>query len=160
VAKVYISLGTNLGDKEHNLQTAILEVQELCGILEQTSSIYSSAPWGFKSFNNFLNQVISIKCELSPKALMQELLIIENKLGRNRNSKNYQDRTIDLDILFYDDLILHTKELQIPHPMLHKRNFILQPLFEIDPGFVHPLLQKNIEQLLRMSSDHIKAFKK
>jgi len=161
VAKVYISLGTNLGDKEQNLRTAIVQIEAMCGKVEQTSSIYSSAPWGFESFNNFLNQVVLIETLLSPKELMHSLLTIEKQLGRNRTSKTgYQDRIIDLDILFYDNLLINEEGLIIPHPKLHERNFVLQPLLEIDPNFIHPLLNKSIFEIVNSSKDSTKAFKK
>ncbi len=160
MAKVYISLGTNLGDKEQNLHSALNLIKAHCGSIEQKSSIYSSAPWGFVSFNNFLNQVVLIESALKPESLIKKLVEIENELGRKRTSTTYQDRIIDIDILFYNKEIICIKHLQIPHPRLHERNFILQPLLEIDGNFIHPVLNKSILELANSAKDPIKAFKK
>jgi len=159
LAKVYISLGTNLGNKVQNLKNANVEIELNCGIVKQKSSIYSSAPWGFESFNNFLNQVILVETNLSPQELIHELLKIETSFGRNRAASDYQDRIIDLDILFYDDLVLSNSDLIIPHPKLHERNFILEPMRELSPRFKHPVLGKSIENLAFASGDKIKALK-
>lgn len=159
MAKVYISLGTNLGNKEQNLRNAIGEITQTCGKVEQTSPIYSSAPWGFESFNNFLNQVVLIETKFSPQQLIKCLLEIEKSMGRNRSTVDYQDRIIDLDILFYDDLIIEEDSLIIPHPSLHNRNFIMQPFLEMCPSFVHPKLKKTISEILNSSTDTIKAYK-
>ena len=161
MAKVYISLGTNLGDKEQNLRAAIMQIEALCGKVEQTSSIYGSAPWGFESFNNFLNQVVLIETLLSPKELMHTLLEIEKELGRNRNHlSGYQDRIIDLDILFYGNQIINEEWLVIPHPKLQERNFVLKPLLEINPNFIHPSINKSIFEIADSSKDSTKAYKK
>lgn len=159
MAKVYISLGTNLGNKVINLNNASVEIELNCGNVKQKSSIYSSAPWGFESFNNFLNQVILVESDLSPQRLIEELLKIELRLGRNRKSSQYQDRIIDLDILFYDDIVLSNADLIIPHPKLHERNFILEPMRELSPQLNHPVLGKSIEKLALASGDKIKALK-
>ena len=148
MAKVLISLGTNLGDKSLNLNNAIAHINNSIGLVAQKSSIYETKPWGFESFNNFLNQVIVIQTSLAPIELMKELLQLERAMGRIRDKAGYQDRLIDIDILFYDDLVINANDVTIPHPKLHLRKFILEPLAEIEPELRHPVLNKTIKQLL------------
>ncbi len=145
---VYISLGSNLGNREANLKKAISYITQRIGILQQKSSIYETKPWGFNSFNNFLNLVIEIRTDLKPEKVLDELLEIEEEMGRKRNNNGYQDRTIDLDILLYDEIILKNKDLEVPHPRLHQRLFTLEPLAEIAPNLVHPTLNEPINSLL------------
>jgi len=148
VANVYISLGSNLGDKLNNLKKAVDYLQKLAGVVEQKSTIYESAPWGYASFNNFLNQVVRISTNQSPTNVLHVLLNIEKTMGRTRGTAGYQDRLIDLDILFYNDDIVVSEELEIPHPRFHERLFMLEPMAEIAPNFVHPLLNKTTTTLL------------
>ncbi len=145
---VYISLGSNLGNREANLKKAISYITQRIGILQQKSSIYETKPWGFNSFNNFLNLVIEIRTDLKPEKVLDELLEIEEEMGIKRNNNGYQDRTIDLDILLYDEIILKNKDLEVPHPRLHQRLFTLEPLVEIAPNLVHPTLKEPINSLL------------
>jgi 2-amino-4-hydroxy-6-hydroxymethyldihydropteridine diphosphokinase len=148
VANVYISLGSNLGNKQNNLKLAVAYLQQFAGVVEQKSTIYESAPWGYASFNNFLNQVVHITTPLQPNQLLEVLLNIEQSLGRTRNSEGYQDRVIDLDILFYNDAVIHSETLEIPHPRFAERLFMLEPMVEIAPNFKHPLLNKTTYALL------------
>jgi 2-amino-4-hydroxy-6-hydroxymethyldihydropteridine diphosphokinase len=148
VANVYISLGSNLGNKQNNLKLAVEYLQQFAGVVEQKSTIYESAPWGYASFNNFLNQVVHITTPLQPNQLLEVLLNIEQSLGRTRNSEGYQDRVIDLDILFYNDAVIHSETLEIPHPRFAERLFVLEPMVEIAPNFKHPLLNKTTYALL------------
>jgi 2-amino-4-hydroxy-6-hydroxymethyldihydropteridine diphosphokinase len=153
LSKVYISLGTNLGNKTQNLKTACDLISKNIGIIEQKSSIYETEPWGYDSFNNFLNQVIEVETELTPKILLQRLLLIEEKMGRKRlDVNNYQDRIIDLDILLYANLVINDAEIKIPHPKMHERKFMLEPLLEISKGLIHPILNKNVAELLNQLS--------
>jgi len=114
----YILLGSNIGDKATFLKQAIHEIENSCGEITKKSSIYETEPWGFKSQNSFYNQVISINTNLQPEALLEVLLSIEIDLGRIRSGKGYSSRTIDLDILFYDNLIIKNNRLIIPHPKI------------------------------------------
>ena len=129
----YLSLGTNLGDKEHNLLSAISEIERRIGPVKAQSAFLAPEPWGFESQNTFLNAAIRIKTELSPLELLDETQQIERDLGRRQKSVNgqYHDRIIDIDILLYDDLHISTPRLTIPHPHMHERDFVLIPLKEI-----------------------------
>ena len=139
VHTVYLSLGTNLGDKEQNLLTAIAEIGRRIGPIMAQSAFLATEPWGFESENTFLNAAIRIETELSPIALLDESQQIERDMGRTQKSSancqlstvNYQDRIIDIDILLYDDLHIDTPRLTIPHPLMQQRDFVLIPLKEI-----------------------------
>lgn len=149
MSKVFISLGTNLGEKKRNLNQALAFIQSEIGNIEQKSSIYETEPWGYDSFNNFLNQVIGVRTALTAREVMDLLLEIEHRMGRRRyKSKSYTDRLIDLDILFYNDEIIDKNDLHIPHPKLHTREFVLQPLVEVSDQIIHPSFNKTVLQLL------------
>lgn len=151
MALVYLGLGTNLGNKPMNLNFAEQSIQLEIGSILEVSSFYASKPWGFESVNDFLNEVMLIETDLSPLELLNKIKLIEKKMGRAINlDGKYHDRIIDIDILFYDNQIVRLPNLIIPHPMLEKRDFVLIPLSEIAPDFVHPLLQKTI---LSMKND-------
>lgn len=122
------------------------------------SSVYQTAAWGNTQQADFLNQVIGIETQNSPDVLLQGLLKIEQDMGRNRNEK-WEPRIIDLDILFFDSLILDIPELKIPHPYLHVRRFTLVPLHEIVPFLIHPVFNKSVSELLEACSDHSKVIK-
>ncbi len=136
---VYLSLGTNLGDKEHNLVSAITEIEKRIGPIRAQSAFLATEPWGFESPNTFLNAAIKVETELSPHALLKVTQQIERGMGRTQKSTLnsqlstviYHDRIIDIDILLYDDLHIHTKKLIIPHPHMYERDFVLIPLKEI-----------------------------
>lgn len=129
----YLSLGTNLGDKEYNLLSAISEIERRIGPVRAQSAFLATEPWGFDSQNTFLNAAIRIETMFSPLELLDETQKIERDLGRNHKSVNgqYKDRIIDIDILLYDDLHISTPRLTIPHPHMHERDFVLIPLKEI-----------------------------
>ena len=138
---VYLSLGTNLGDKEQNLVSAITEIGRRIGSVRAQSAFLSTEPWGFESENTFLNAAVCVETELAPLALLDETQQIERDMGRTQktivNSQlspvTYHDRIIDIDILLYDDLHISTPRLTIPHPLMYKRDFVLIPLREILP---------------------------
>ena len=142
-----ISLGSNLGNRVLNLNLAIDNIQEL-GVVKSVSAIYESAPWGFDAKKSFLNQVIAIETKLDPFQLLQALLKMEKELGRKRSVSGYESRTMDLDILFYEDEIINSKELILPHPRIQDRMFVLLPLNEILAQYRHPQLKKTMQQLL------------
>ena len=146
---VYLSLGTNLGNKEENLRTAMTLIEEQVGTITSQSALYASAPWGFDSENTFLNNAISVETSLTPEELLSTTQRIEHTLGRTHKSVDgqYNDRLIDIDILLYDDVVMHTPSLTLPHPLMHRRLFVLEPLSEIAPTMIHPLLQKEIATL-------------
>ena len=146
---VYLSLGTNLGNKEENLRTAMTLIEEQVGTITSQSALYASAPWGFDSENTFLNNAIAVETSLTPEELLSTTQRIEHTLGRTHKSVDgqYSDRLIDIDILLYDDVVMHTPSLTLPHPLMHRRLFVLEPLSEIAPTMIHPLLQKEITTL-------------
>ena len=130
---VFLSLGTNLGDKEHNLHQAISEIQMRIGAIKAQSAFLQTAPWGFESKNSFLNAAVRVETDLSPFAVLRITQDIERHMGRTHKSAGgiYHDRIIDIDILLYDDLHLSTPELTIPHPHINERDFVLIPLSQI-----------------------------
>ena len=158
MAQVFLLLGSNLGDRYKILSNAKNSISARIGIIKVESSIYESDPWGFEHENAFLNQVIIVKTELSPELVLKLSLGIESELGRVRcNDDEYRGRLIDIDILFYDDRIVYDEHLKIPHPLLHERRFTLQPLVEIAPDVIHPVLQKTMKQLLDDCPDDLEA---
>jgi len=149
MAKVYLGLGTNLGDKENNLRNALTEIERRVGNVVSLSAFYETTPWGFVSDNSFLNAVACIETPLCPQKVLQETKIIEKELGRTEKTvEEYTDRLIDIDILLYDDLILCEEGLVIPHPLMTSRAFVMEPLSEIAPELIHPLLLKKIKELV------------
>lgn len=149
MAIVYLSLGSNLGDRVGYLQqaTSLLNASEKINVVA-TSSFYESEPWQMNSENWFVNAVIQIATTLTPEELLNACQRIEKQLGRKRlSSEVYADRTIDIDILFYDDLIIKTDRLVIPHRNFSKRAFVLVPMLEIAQDFVHPLYKKTVMEL-------------
>lgn len=154
----YLLIGGNLGDRQLNLQQAAQLVEESCGDIISISSIYETAAWGFTDQPSFLNQVLVLNTELQPEELMHQLLAVEKELGRVREQK-MGPRTIDIDILLIDDLILQTDHLTVPHPSLHQRRFALTPLAEVAAGKKHPILNKSIAELLTDCSDTLAVTK-
>ncbi len=150
----FLSLGSSQGDKLLFLQQALVLIRGLCGKTERISPVYETEPWGFETKETFLNIAVELKTGLSPKDLIKTILQIEKQMGRIRKkSKGYSGRTIDIDILFYDDIELSVPGLTLPHPHAHERRFVLQPMCDIAPEFVHPVLRTGISQLLQECSD-------
>ena len=151
--KVYISLGSNKGDKFKNLQEAINAIYQKIGNVKIISKVYKSVSFGFEG-DDFLNVCTIIETSLSPKNVLNELLKIERSLGRTRTEKEgYENRTIDLDIIFFEDEVINTKTLKVPHPEMQNRNFVLKPLNDIASSFVHPKLKKDIFTILQECPD-------
>jgi 2-amino-4-hydroxy-6-hydroxymethyldihydropteridine diphosphokinase len=157
--KVYLGLGTNLGDRKRNLREAIEKIEEQIGKVLNSSSVYETVPWGFEAESDFLNMVVEVETGLSPSELLKKIFEIESKLGRERTQDRYSSRVIDIDILLYDDLVVEEKGLKIPHRLMHERRFVLAPLCEIAPGLVHPMLKKSISALLDECRDRTKILK-
>ena len=150
----YLLLGSNMGKPAETLREALLLIEKECGRVTQMSSIYKTAPWGFEAPEPFLNQVICVETELEADALLGSLLQIEKMLGRVRKEGlGYASRPIDIDILFYHNLIIDTENLILPHPRLQLRRFTLEPLHEIAPDLKHPALGKTIRELLSDCTD-------
>ena len=150
MAIAFIGLGSNLGNKKENLNQALIYIQERIGNIISSSSVYETTPCGFSSENQFLNMVIKVSTSLSPDELLPVSKTIERLMGRSCKSSDnsfYEDRIIDLDILFYDNIELSTPELTIPHPLLHTRLFVLEPMSEIAPEWEHPVLHKTISTI-------------
>ena len=158
--KVYLLLGSNLGDKLLYLSKAVVEIDKRIGQINAHSSLYETEPWGFSDKNTFINMVVEVQSPLSPNKILERINAIETNLGRKRTaSEEYQSRNIDIDILFYGDEIIDKPDLQIPHPRLHERRFTLEPLNELIPDRIHPGLQKNIRQLLKECDDKLEVKK-
>ena len=155
----YLLMGGNLGDREAYLQKAALLLQKYCGNIILSSSIYETAAWGFTDQPSFFNQAIALETALDPETLMQQLLQIEDLMGRQRLIR-MGPRTIDLDILLIDNYVVSSDLLTLPHPFLAQRRFALQPLCEIAPALVHPVLHQTIEQLLVDCADSSNVQKK
>lgn len=144
--KVFIGLGSNLGDKRRNINTALEKLREKGISILKISSIIETEPYGYKEQDKFLNAVCLVETDFSPHQLLKVLLDIEREMGRVRTIK-WGPRNIDLDIIFYDDLIIQEENLVIPHPDAHNRIFVMGPLLEIAPDFVHPVLKKTIKEI-------------
>lgn len=158
MSQVYLLLGANLGRRFEQMKAAFQEIVEQIGAVVQCSSLYETAAWGMKDDPSYLNQVVIVETSLEPLAVLKSINKIEEKLGRIRNLK-WESRLIDIDILFYDDRIISTPELAVPHPYLHLRRFTLIPLHELVPDLIHPVLKKNIKDLLMELKDELEVRK-
>jgi len=150
---VFLLLGSNLLDRMLMLNQAQEQIQMFIGEIKIKSSIYESAPWGFEAQSSFLNQILIVETDLKPMGILERIKSIEKEMGRVKTSESYESRTIDIDILFYNEEIIAFPELIIPHPQIHKRRFTLVPLAEIAPEFIHPVFNKSINDLLINCSD-------
>jgi 2-amino-4-hydroxy-6-hydroxymethyldihydropteridine diphosphokinase len=156
---IYLGLGSNIGDKLNYIKSAGKEIAKLKDTkVLRSSSIYKTEPWGIKTQDEYLNSVLEIESALIPLELLKELKKIENVLGR-KNREKWHEREIDIDILFYDDLILKNESVEIPHPEIQNRKFVLAPLCELNPGLVHPVLKSTVESLLNNTNDHSEVIK-
>lgn len=151
--KIFLGIGSNLGNREANLKEAVAMITKYIGLVSASSSVYETEPWGFRSENQFLNMVAEAGTELSPIDLMEAILLIEAKIGRTRSEKQYSSRIIDIDIILYNDLILDVDDLRIPHPKMYLRRFVLVPLCELAPELVHPVLKKTMTSLLKICNN-------
>jgi len=146
---IFLGLGSNLGDRRRNIESALALIAEKVGTIRALSGCHETQPWGYDSKEYFLNMAIEVETELNPEELLTVTQAIERELGRYQKTVNgkYRDREIDIDILLYDDLILQSPALTIPHPLMHQRPFVLQPLAEIAPHLIHPVFKRTISDL-------------
>ncbi|MBI5217948.1 MAG: 2-amino-4-hydroxy-6-hydroxymethyldihydropteridine diphosphokinase [Bacteroidia bacterium] len=157
--KIYLLLGGNTRNRFYYLKKTEALIEYHVGKIIQRSSVYETQPWGFESDNYFLNQAVLIETSLSPLQLLQNIHEIELLLGRRREHLPFEDRTIDIDILFYGDMIIHSPGLTIPHKQLHNRRFAITPLAEIDENLIHPVFNKTIGRLLEECDDPFEIIK-
>lgn len=151
--RVTLLIGGNQGDRVGLLKQACDMIGQQVGDIVQLSSIYESEAWGFEAEQSFLNQAVVVETRLEPHEVLGKALFIETQLGRVRSGNGYSSRTMDIDILFVDNKCIDTPDLIVPHPRIHQRNFVLVPLCEIMPDYVHPILQKTMSNLLKTSLD-------
>lgn len=148
MAEIYLGLGSNLGNKKENMIAAVGLLAERVGSISALSSMYETEPWGFDSENTFLNAAVVMNTSLTPVELLYVTQEIEKEIGRISKSNGvYHDRLIDIDIILYDNLVMHTPALTLPHPFMQDRLFVLEPLNEIAPEKIHPLLNTTIHSL-------------
>lgn len=150
--KIFLGLGSNLGNREENLSTAQKLIEEKVGKIRSKSSIYETAAWGITEQNAFLNQVLEVETHFSPSAVLHLVLSIEKEMGRIREIK-WGERSIDIDILYYNNELISTENLAIPHPFIQERKFVLVPLCEIAPAFIHSKLKQTNLELLEKCQD-------
>ena len=154
--QVYLLLGSNLGDRQAHLNTALKLIEEMAGTVLRNSSIYETAAWGKEDQAGFLNQALLVETTLQPEVLLDTLLNCEKYCGRLRKEK-WDARTIDIDILYYDDIVFDTENLKIPHPLIQERRFVLVPMVEIASHLVHPILKMSQKQLLEKCEDQLEV---
>lgn len=154
MSKAYLLLGSNIGDRNKMITNAAEQISANAGEIINRSSIYETAAWGNEKQQPFLNQVLVISTKHSPEKLLSILLQVEEDLGRHRTEKN-APRSIDIDILFFNNRIINKPFLSIPHPQLQNRNFVLVPLLELDPGKKHPVFKKSILELMAICPDNL-----
>ena len=150
MSRIYLGIGSNLGDKEQNIKTALKLVEERAGKIIIQSSICQTMPWGFHSDNIFFNAAACVETNLTPMQVLSVIKMIEMEMGRTSKSSQgmYADRIIDLDLLFYEDQVINEVMLTVPHPLLQYRMFVLMPMTEIAPDLVHPVLKLPMRELL------------
>ncbi len=144
----YIGIGSNLGNRQRNCLHAIELLEKSGIIIKKRSSMYETEPWGVKDQPDFINMALEIETDLNPKELLRILKNIEREMGRSESFR-WGPRCVDLDILLFNEIVLKENELEIPHPSMHERSFVLKPLSEIAPDRIHPVLKKKILDLLR-----------
>ena len=154
---VYLLTGSNLGDRREQLVLAVAEMEQHAGSIVRTSRIYETEAWGLEGLPAHLNQALLLRTKLEPLPLLYVLQEIEHRLGRVRQQR-WGVRAIDIDIIYYDDLVLNLPQLSIPHPLMQERNFVLAPLAELAPDGMHPVLHQTNAALLQQSADKLSVW--
>lgn len=150
--RYFLSLGSNQGDREKNIARALFLLQKEGVEIQRVSSLYETEPVGITAQSWFYNSIAEVQASVEPGLLLTLVKSIEQKMGRDVRVKR-EPRIIDIDIIMAEDEVIHTEDLEIPHPRMHKRNFVLAPFVEISPDTVHPVLKRHIKELLRESTD-------
>jgi 2-amino-4-hydroxy-6-hydroxymethyldihydropteridine diphosphokinase len=152
--EAFLLIGTNIGQRAENIDKALRKIEKVVGDILGTSSIYESAAWGNENQDHFLNMVVKVETQLGPWELLEQILDIEKDMGRVRKEK-WGERLIDIDILYFDEVVANSFDLEIPHPGIPERRFTLEPLKEIAPEKIHPKLKKTQQQLLEECPDQL-----
>ena len=148
-----LSTGSNLGERMKNLESALVQIENSLGKIRKCSAVYESSSWGYESENLFYNQCIEVITEHGLEDCLDIIQEIERKSGRQHYDAGYHDRSLDIDILFYNQTIMETEKLSVPHPRIRERKFVLVPLSEILPDWEHPVFQKTVRELLSECKD-------
>ena len=151
-----LHLGSNLGKRQENLREACRRLEQKAGRILQKSKIYQTQPWGNADQPDFLNMAVRLETKSNPEDLLKTIMHIEMEMGRERDKK-WEPRIIDIDIIFFGDLVIHTPNLTVPHPDMQKRNFVLVPLLDIAADWIHPLLRESVEDLYWNSEDPLEV---
>ncbi len=154
--KIFLIVGGNIGDRRRNMETAATLIARRVGAIEKSSKLYETEAWGITDQPAFYNQVHIVKSNLSAGKVLDEILQIEEEMGRRRTIKNAA-RIIDIDILFFNNDTVNEQNLEIPHPHIGDRRFVLMPLYEVAPQMIHPVFKKTIDELLSLTSDQLKV---
>lgn len=155
---LYVLNGSNIGDRLQNLKQAIHLLSKLLGLPKRVSEVYETQAWGRENQQNFYNQAVCFTTDFKPEKLLEMIKETEQKIG-GHHKERWAARIMDIDIIFYGDLIFKSERLQIPHKLMHLRNFVLYPLCEIAPDFIHPQFELSVQQLLKNSTDKLKVQK-
>lgn len=153
MTNVVLSLGSNIEPRKEHLDRAVSQIRTWSGKKLRLSNIYITEPYGYHSEHEYLNMAVELETSLTPQEIMQRISALESEMGRHRTSDRIEDRTIDIDLLFYGGEIIHEKDLDVPHPRLHQRNFVLAPLLDIVPDLLHPELKKPVWELYDACKD-------
>jgi 2-amino-4-hydroxy-6-hydroxymethyldihydropteridine diphosphokinase len=151
--QVFLGIGGNIGNKHDNFDKVYTFIKNELGKITKSSPVYETSPWGFEAKEDFWNQVLVIETEFLPDEVLKKIMKIENTFGRNRKNENYSSRKMDIDILYFDKLVIETENLTIPHPRISQRLFVLVPLAEIAADFIHPLLKLTSLEMLKNCDD-------
>jgi len=156
---VFLMLGSNMGDKADNLRQVTEMISQRIGPVIRASSLYETEPWGFSHPEKFLNQCLQVRSSRSPGELLSLISDMEGSMGREKDKSAYQARVIDVDILFYNNQVVETDDLIIPHPLIGRRRFVLVPLSEIAPRLIHPVSGKAVSEMLETCDDQLSVIK-